>query len=182
MRALIALIVIVYLVGVGVALAPCDSGQVEHRFSVRPRHRRWGGSAQCTGVASEGLPQHNRQGLIAPSGRAAEVLSARRRKSWARGICLRGRAARTGKGRQVPHPPSRLPCADRSAISQPADLSGFRLLGWDRPAADDVYSGALENSSWARSEERDRAPRCWTRGGGAIRPRRTYVEFGPGVQ
>ena len=56
MRALIALIVIIYLVGVGVALSPTISGQVEWRFGVRSRNKRWTGSAQCSRVAGEGLP------------------------------------------------------------------------------------------------------------------------------
>ena len=65
MRALIALIVIIYLVGVGVALSPTIQAKWNGASASELRHKRRAGSPQCSRVAGEGLPQHNRPWLIA---------------------------------------------------------------------------------------------------------------------
>src|SRR5271157_3156504 len=70
MRAVIALIVIIYLVGVWRRAVAHNSGQVEWRFGVKPRRKHRTGSAQRTCVAGRNLPQHDRPWLTAFDGTA----------------------------------------------------------------------------------------------------------------
>ena len=84
MRAVIALIVIVYLVGVGVVLSPTVQAEWNSGFGVKPRREHRTGPAQRTRVARRDLPQHDRPRLTASdrSG-GCRVLVARRQRDKA---------------------------------------------------------------------------------------------------
>ena len=73
MRVLIALLVIVYLVGVGVALAPTDQSKLEHRPRVAIRRECCDETTEGVVLAGDGISQHCREAQCSREAPCARV-------------------------------------------------------------------------------------------------------------